>query len=263
MILTSEGKPGMTRYVVAGLSLFLLVANAQATSTQITIRVLSKDAKFIGSSMDGARVVLHDAETGKLLAEGITTGKTGDTDKIMIEPRVRGQALSTKGSASFTAVLELDRPTRVKVTVEGPINNPDSANQATSTQWVVPGKHLTGGDGWRIEIRGFSVTATATLRDISGGESPLLDVSADITMMCGCPIEPDGLWDANGYEVAAIVTDNDGKSITIPMPYAGKTSLFAGQSRLTGSGPFEAVVYAYDASNGNTGVDIVKFNGPE
>lgn len=253
----------MKRVIAAGLILFLLVANAQAASTQITIRVLSKDAKFIGTSMDGARVVLQDAETGELLAEGVTQGKTGDTKKIMIEPRVRGQALSTKGSANFTAVLELARPTKVKVTVEGPINNPDSANQVTSTQWVIPGKHITGGDAWVIEMRGFSVTAEASLKAISGGESMLFDVIADITMMCGCPIEPDGLWDANGYEVAAIVTDRDGKSITIPMHYAGKTSLFAGQSRLTGNGPFEALVYAYDASNGNTGVDIVKLDSPE
>lgn len=253
----------MTRYVVAGLSLFLLVASAQAASTKITIRVLSKDAKFIGSSMDGARVVLQNAKTGELLAEGITQGETGDTDKIIIEPRVRGQAFSTKGSAYFSAMLELDRPIKVKVIVEGPINNPDSANQASSTQWVIPGKHITGGDAWVIEIPGFSVTAIASLKSISGAESVLFDVSADITMMCGCPIEPDGLWDANGYEVAAIVTDNDGMSTTIPMHYAGETSLFAGQSRLSGSGPFEAVVYAYDASNGNTGVDIVKLNGPE
>lgn len=253
----------MTRYFVAVLGLFLLLDNVQAEPTNITVRVLSKDAKFIGSGMGGVLIVLRDADSGSVLAEGIIQGKTGDTRNIMIEPRVRGQALSTKGSASFTATLELDRPTKVQVTVEGPVNNPDSANRVTSTQWVIPGKHITGGDGWLLEIPGFSVTAEASLRAMSNSESMIFDVRANITMMCGCPIEPDGLWDANGYEVAAIVTDNDGKSTTIPMHYAGKTSRFAGQSSMTGSGPFEAVVYAYDASNGNTGVDIVKLNGPE
>lgn len=253
----------MTRLIVAVLFLFQWVTIAQAASTQITVRVISKDAKFIGSGMDGARVVVQNADSGEVLAEGTTQGNTGDTRRIMSEPRTRGQALSTKGSASFTAMLELDRPTKVKVTVDGPANNPDSANQVTSTQWVIPGKHITGGDGWLLEIPGFSVTAEASLRAMSNSESMIFDVRADITMMCGCPIEPDGLWDANGYEVAAIVTDRAGNSTTIPMHYAGKTSIFSGRSNLAGAGPFEAVVYAYDASNGNTGVDIVKFSSPE
>jgi hypothetical protein len=253
----------MTKYFVAVLGLILLLANVQAEPTIITVRVLSKDAKFIGSGMGGARVVLQDADSGLVLAEGIIQGSTGDTRKIMIEPRIRGQALSTKGSASFTATLQLDRPTKVQVTVEGPLNNSDSANRVTSTQWVIPGKHITGGDGWLLEIPGFSVTAEASLKAISNSESMIFDVRADITMMCGCPIEPDGLWDANGYEVAAIVTDRAGNSTTVPMHYAGKTSIFSGRSELAGGGPFEAVVYAYDASNGNTGVDIVRFGGPE
>ena len=240
----------------------LVLGTAQATPTDITIRVLAKDAKFIGSGMDGARVVLQDANTGELLAEGIILGKTGDTKRIMSEPWVRGQALSTKGSASFTATLDLERPTKVQVIVEGPLSNPDSANRVTSTQWVIPGKHVTGGDGWLLEIPGFSVTATASVTSSASDGGSVLTMTADITMMCGCPIEPGGMWDANGYEVAAILTDREGNSMTIPMRYAGETSIFSGYANLVGSGPYEAIVYAYDSSNGNTGIDITRFNGP-
>jgi len=36
------------------------------------VRVLGKDSKFVGSSMGGARVILRDAETGEMLAQGVT-----------------------------------------------------------------------------------------------------------------------------------------------------------------------------------------------
>ena len=234
----------------------------EATPTNVTVRVLSKDAKFMGTGVGGVRIKFSEADSGKLLAEGVIEGNTGDTRTIMQEPRIRGRALSTKGSASFTATLDLVKPTRVQVTVEGPLSNPDSANRVTSTQWVIPGKHVTGGDGWLLEIRGFSVNAGASIKVSAGSTTPVLTVTAIVTMMCGCPIEPDGLWDANGYEVAALLTDRSGSSTTIPLSYAGKTSLFSGSSPLVGSGPFEAVIYVYDASSGNTGVDIVMFNGP-
>ena len=155
----------MTRLLVAVLGFCLVSASAQATPTDITVRVLSMDAKFIGSGMDGVKVQLRDAASGKLLAEGLIQGGTGDTKRIMSEPRVRGQALSTKGSAHFTTTIDLERPTRAELTVEGPLSNPDSANRVTATQWIIPGKHLTGGDGWLLEMRGFSVHAKASIRE--------------------------------------------------------------------------------------------------
>ena len=36
-----------------------------AEPTDITVRVLSKDAKFVGTSMGGVRITLRDAETGE------------------------------------------------------------------------------------------------------------------------------------------------------------------------------------------------------
>jgi hypothetical protein len=41
-----------------------------AEPTVITIRVISKDAKFIGTSMGGMRITLRDAHTGAVLATG-------------------------------------------------------------------------------------------------------------------------------------------------------------------------------------------------
>lgn len=82
-----------------------------------------------------------------------------------------------------------------------------------------------------------------------------MDIQTNVTMMCGCPISPGGLWDADKFEVKALIK-KDGKLIAeAPMKYAGKTSQFSGSFDVTGAGAYEITVYAYDPSNGNTGVD--------
>ena len=51
--------------LVAGLQLWGL-ATASAEPTEITVRVLGKDSKFVGTSMGGMRIVLRDAVTGEI-----------------------------------------------------------------------------------------------------------------------------------------------------------------------------------------------------
>jgi len=36
--------------------------------TNIVIRIMAKDAKFVGTEMGGVQITLRDAETGELLA---------------------------------------------------------------------------------------------------------------------------------------------------------------------------------------------------
>jgi len=65
-----------------------------AEPTDITVRVISRDAKFIGSSMGGVRITNRDADTGEILAQGMTKGGTGNTNRIMIRDRKRGDVES-------------------------------------------------------------------------------------------------------------------------------------------------------------------------
>ena len=125
--------------------------------TTITVRVKTKDAKFLGSSMGGAMIIIRDYWTGELLAQGKTQGETGDSEKIMHRPWERGQPLSDLTSAAFTANLELEEPRLIQVTACGPLAQPQSMNHVSSTQWVLPGKHITGGDAWILELPGFAV----------------------------------------------------------------------------------------------------------
>lgn len=250
--------------LAAALALSLCAALAAAPpargeDTQVTVRVLARDAKFVGSSMGGMRITLRDADTGKLLAEGKTEGDTGETGRIMRRPRARGEGIAAD-AAAFTTTLDLDRPRRVEVTAEGPLGHPRAMGRVSAVQWVVPGKDLTGGDGWVLELPGFVVDVKAPGPGLKlQGLPQTVRLQAHVTMMCGCPIEPKGLWDADAYQVRALVRRDRESAGEVPLAYAGKTSVFAGDLKVERPGTYEVVVYAYDPKTGNTGLDRTVF----
>jgi len=125
--------------------------------TRITVRVKTKDAKFLGSSMGGAMVTLRDARTRELLASGRTTGATGDTERILSRPRTAWDPLSDDTSACFRTEIDITEPRLVEVTAFGPLAQTQSALQCSSQQWVIPGKHIKEGDAWILELPGIAV----------------------------------------------------------------------------------------------------------
>lgn len=258
----------MYRVVCVSL-LLLLTFNFASTSliaeeTRIDVRVISKGAKFIGTSMGGVEITIKDAATGELLAQGITAGTTGDTEKIMQEPSRHHARVSTPDAAVYEATVKLDEPRRVQIDARGPLAQPQAVGTARVTQWVVPGKHLTGGDAMTLEMPGLvvDVLAPPAHRKLTKSHESI-EVRANVTMMCGCPIEPDGFWDANQFEVAAIVKRNGEIVKKVPLRYAGVTSQFAADLQLDEPGAYEVAVYAYDPENGNTGLDKTTFVLPK
>ena len=67
------------------------------------------------------------------------------------------------------------------------------------------------------------------------------------------------MWDADKIEVAALLKRNGQRVGVLPMQYAGTPSQFSGTWHIKDAGVYETIVYAYDASNGNTGVDRATF----
>ncbi len=241
----------------------LLTTTAAAEPTHITVRVLSRDAKFIGSSMGGARIVIADADTGAVLAEGLTEGGTGDTDRIMRQPRERHATLSTADAAAFHTTLDLTAPRRLRVTATGPMQPAHAAQSVSAEQWVLPGGHLSGGDGWLLEMPGFAVTVLhpedgAIVSTASGH----LSIEAEVTMMCGCPLMPGGLWDSTAYEITAVITRDGEAFASLPMQYAGSASRFEVRVDAGGAGDYRVQVRAHDPANGNTGLHSVRYTVP-
>jgi hypothetical protein len=257
---SSEAFMSATRHLFLTLALCSLSLAAQAEPTEIVVRVMSKDAKFVGSAVGGAQIVLRDADSGETLAQGLTAGGTGSTPKIMTVPHTGRDPLSDADAAKFSVTLDLDRPRKITVSATGPMNPKEAAMTVTSTQWVVPGKPVNGGDGWVLELRGFAVSLIDEVpADIKlGGTAQKIPLKAKVTMMCGCPTEPGGLWDANKIQVAAIVARDGKSSPAVPLSYAGQPNTFAGTIKLKEAGEYLVDVYAYDPANGNTGVERIK-----
>lgn len=239
--------------LMTALCLLAGVAAAQAAPTAVDVHVLSRDAKFVGSSVGGARVTIEDAETGEVLAQGVTDGSTGDTDLIMGE-RKHGVSLITPGTAVFSASLELPAPKKVRVTAFGPLDYLQSANTVSTTQWLLPGS-TAGEQGWILELPGLIVDVhdTPAVNKLENG-TVSVPVNATVRMMCGCPLTPDGMWDSNEFDIEARVLSNDVEIASTPLEYAGTTSEFRGELQLTQAGAYVLRVRAHQSRTGNTGV---------
>jgi hypothetical protein len=247
----------MLRLLLLALTASLLSTQvARAEPTEIVVRVMAKDGKFVGTSMGGAQVVLRDADSGEILAQGLTAGGTGSTPRIMTVPHTPRDMLSDPDAAKYSVTLDLARPRRTTLTATGPMNPREAAMTVSSTQWVVPGKSLNGGDGWVIELRGLAVSLIDALPGEvrMGGAAKVIPLRAKLTLMCGCPMEAGGMWDANKIEVAAIVERDGRASPAVPLAYAGQPNTFAGGIELKEAGEYVVDVFAYDPANGNTGV---------
>ena len=183
---------------------------ALAVPTQVTVRVLSQGAKYIGTGMGGVDVVLADAATGAKLAEGRIAGGTGDTARIM-NGAPRGTPTADANSAAFTTTIDISEPREIRVMVMGPFKPAGVAVSSQETRWLIPGQPVVG-DGWVLELRGLALTARR-----EGGQ-----VVADVSMLCGCPIAPGTLWDEKRFALKAWVAGS-----AVPLKWAGQTGRFA------------------------------------
>jgi hypothetical protein len=229
-------------------ALFLVIAvPALAEPTTITVRAQSQDAKYIGDHMGGVAITLTDQATGKVLAQGLTKGGTGDTQKLVVQPRARGAVLSGEGDAGFTATVDIDKPTLVRLEAKGPQGHANASITVSSMAWVLPGQPAVG-DGWIVAFPGLVVEPTADA-SVAGK----LTITAKVSLMCGCPVTPGGLWDANGYTVTAWL---DGAPIKLA--YAGEASTFRATVSSGGWRGTTLMVTAVDTKSGNTGVGVIK-----
>jgi hypothetical protein len=229
---------------------------AQSVPTNVTVRVISHDAKIIGSGVGGARVSIRDASTGELLATGLQEGGTGDTNLIIREPRARGvPVFATEGAGHFTAALLLEEPTVVEVFAQAPMGAPEYQRYtATRTMLLLPGRHVTG-EGVILELNGFTVQIQSPTRLEQTWDG---QITARVTMLCGCPTEPGGLWDADAFDVWAEIVGGEGVVASVPLEFAGETSIFTGRIPMQDLSPgMELRVYAAQEERANLGMAVL------
>ncbi len=231
-----------------------LFAQTGGKETKVMIRAIARDAKVIGTHVGGAKITVRDVTTGEILAQGIQKGGTGDTDTIMKKPHTRGMTVyDTPDSSGFLAVLHLEKPTVVEVSAEGPLGNAQATQRSSKTLLLVPGEDVLG-EGILLEIHGFIITPLAPLQDAKVKAGSPFEVRATVTMACGCPTEPDGLWDANKIRVVARLLRDGKVESEIPMTYAGVQNTFHTDVPVTAPGPLELQVLAMDPGSANFGM---------
>jgi hypothetical protein len=231
-----------------------LFAQTGGQETKIMIRAVARDAKVIGQHVGGARITVRDVATGEILAQGMQQAGTGDTDVIMKKPHTRGMSVYGAGDTSgFLAVLHLDKPTVVEISAEGPLGNAQATQRSSKTLLLVPGEDVLG-EGILLEIHGFIVTSLTPLPDAKVKAGSPFEVRATVTMACGCPTEPDGLWDANKIRVVARLLRDGKVESEIPMTYAGVQNTFHTDVPVTAPGPLELQVLAMDPGSANFGM---------
>lgn len=241
--------------------LFFTTINIFASETKIIIRVKAKDAKFVGSSLGGAYVIIRNSLNQQILAEGKTIGSTGNTNLIMRTPIVRGNSIVDVNTAKFFATIDIDEPTFVTIEVLSPINNKQASAKITTQLWIIPGKHILG-EGIILEVPGFIIDIlkprTHHYIALKSIINKPFKIEANIVMMCGCTINKDGLWDSEKMEVKGILNRNGNFFKEVTLNWVS-TNLFNGNTALQLPGNYELIVYAYNSQTGNTGVDKVNY----
>jgi hypothetical protein len=212
--------------------------------------------------MGGAQVVIRDAQTGQVLASGLTAGSTGNTQTLMKQPQARGAPLADEASAKFTATVDLAEPRLMTVEVTGPQAQRQALATSTTQLWLLPGKHIEG-DGLILELPGFVVDVLAPpaheFLKLAADKKLTVPLRANLTLMCGCATEPKGLWDSSRYELQAHVKLNGQPLTHVPLKYAGKTSTYEAELPIQQKGAYEITVTAFDPATGNTGLDRTTF----
>lgn len=239
--------------------------------TKIDVRVMAVGGKFLGDDIGGAVVTITDARTGEFVAEGNTQGGSGGI-KLMDVCINRSDVWPVEEASVYSVVLDLDKPRLLQISAYGPLAAPQAATTATACQWVYPGKDITGdkaGGGFFLEIHGLVVQALNPPAHFMPKYAPAhVDINANVTMMCGCPIGESTAWPPKEFEVVAKIIKVGGDDIdeeTLQLAFNTKAPLDA-PSQFTAQWPvpvnntkeleiYQIMIHAFQKKTGNTGID--------
>lgn len=235
----------MKKFLLPAAAALLCAAPLLAVPTTVTVRAISRDAKVIGSGVGGAKITIRELASGRVLAEGIQEGGTGDTGKIMTDAHVRnGEPYAGETAAAFVATVDIDTPTVVEIAASGPLKYPQAMQKATKTMLLVPGQHITG-EGVLLEIHGFIIDILETSPE---------RVKMKMNMACGCPIQPGGMWNSDTIAIVASLWNGSARVAEAPMRYAGEVSMFETAFPDVAAGTYQLRIVASDPKNENFGM---------
>lgn len=209
------------RYVIFLAVMAMMAGPAAAEPTRVEVSVLAHGAKFIGDKTGGARIVIAELQSGEVLAEGVTRGGTGDTDLIMRDSHGHWADVADDSAASFNTTLDIDEPVQLAITASGPVHASGEPARTSMVTWLLPGEDMAGENRMLLELHGYLVTLEkeAIRADGTG------HVVVDLALLCGCPVIPDGLWDANRIDMHARLVGEHGSDV-VDLEHTGQGTLY-------------------------------------
>jgi len=231
--------------------------------TTVLVRVVAHGAMVLGRDVGGARVTITDVATGRILATGLQQGDSGDQNQIMRTPRMMEEPIySSRPSAAFTATLDLQQPTFVEVSAEGPLAYPAALQKATKTLILIPGQNLTH-DGIVLHLYGYLVEINQPKPQESLIAKEDITLRASVRTLSGSAVRPHGDWDSRKILIYGEILVGDRIVERLQMFYDEASRTF--QAPFFVPPPTDAPdgitlrVVAADPAGGNFGVDQATF----
>jgi hypothetical protein len=168
---------------------------------------------------------------------------------------------SVRESASFSAELQLTKPTLVEIVGEGPLKFPQALRRASKTVLLYPGKGVTG-DGIVLELNGLLVNIEGPTTDRPLGIGDEGTVNATVKMLCGCVVEPFGNWDSRKMDLYGELRLGEKVVQRIDLYHKAKglfTGAFQIPRSLKGEQSISLRVIAADTDAANVGMDEVTY----
>jgi hypothetical protein len=177
--------------------------------TTVLVRVVAHGAMVLGRDVGGARVTITDIGTGRILATGLQQGDSGDQNQIMRTPHVIGEPIySSRPSAAFTATLDIQQPTVVEVSAEGPLAYPAALQKASKTLLLIPGQNLTH-DGIVLHLYGYLVEINQPKPREALTARDDVRLRASVRTLSGSVVRPHGDWDSRKLRIYGEVLIGD------------------------------------------------------
>ena len=227
--------------------------------TVVLVRVVAQGAMVLGREVGGARVTITDVASGQILATGLQQGEAGDQNQIMRTPHLMEEPIySSRPSATFTATLELQKPTLVEISAEGPLAYPAALQRASKTLLLIPGQDLTH-DGIVLHLYGYLVQIERPTPHEPLIAKDDVKLRASVQTLSGSLVRPHGDWDSRKIRIYGEVLIRDRIIERLQMFYdegsrTFEAPFFVPPSKDVPDGITLRVI-ATDLSTGNAGMD--------
>ena len=231
--------------------------------TTVLVRVVAHGAMVLGREVGGARVTITDVASGHILATGLQQGEAGDQNQIMRTPHLMEEPIySSRPSAAFTTTLQLQKPTLVEISAEGPLAYPTALQKTSKTVLLIPGQDLTQ-DGIVLHLYGYLVQIERPKpRDALIAKDDVT-LRASVRTLSGSLVRPHGDWDSRKIPIYGEVLIGDRIIERLQMFYdegsrTFEAPFFVPPSKDIPDGITLRVI-AMDLSTGNAGMDQVTY----